>query len=455
MKKLYTTLIALLIATTAFAQVQGPEFPEKTDLSKSLKKPENFQRIIRKSSNDAKSSVSFTYDFLSNAAEAAGVGADELSGYYIYTCADANASAKDHLDGDVGRVSWGGMGQVFDFAADFNEYDHWALTLSSQDFHAPNLKTATSYSLDTVHIPFRYHQGTEISADVVDTLIITYLYGLEGDITSVALWPGDYQIGSSTNYACFSAFAPHFNPKTFEFDQTKTAGTVVTDKILLTSADRLNEWAYYSFPTPDAMHNISGSVAVYYSFVPGNIEERDTNTTILGVNANLLVSLITKNNFMAGYAGVSFDAGSYQLANDWNTPLASNYSCFFNETSSWYSRMIPTRMWVDNSTDDYLYPDIAITITCNDCDILSVKDIDTKKNITVRPNPATNQFTIDDLDGNGTAQLQLFNLVGQLVYSDVTGNTSATVNVSNLNSGVYVLKITQNGKISTSKVIVR
>jgi hypothetical protein len=82
-----------------------------------------------------------------------------------------------------------------------------------------------------------------------------------------------------------------------------------------------------------------------------------------------------------------------------------------------------------------------------------VKDIE-KKNITARPNPATNMFTVD-LDETGTAQVQLFNLVGQLVYSENTNNSSISVDVNNYNSGVYMLKIVQNGKVYTSKVIVR
>lgn len=155
---------------------------------------------------------------------------------------------------------------------------------------------------------------------------------------------------------------------------------------------------------------------------------------------------------MPGYSANPITGdGSAELATDFNTPLFTDLDGTFNEDDEygWHKTMKPTRMF----TSIYPYPYIGLTITCNDCDMLSVKDIE-KKNITVRPNPATNQFTVD-LDGEGTAQLQLFNLVGQLVYSDVTGNASATVNVSNLNSGVYVLKITQNGKVYTSKVVVR
>ena len=73
--------------------------------------------------------------------------------------------------------------------------------------------------------------------------------------------------------------------------------------------------------------------------------------------------------------------------------------------------------------------------------------------LTVYPNPATNHFTVNT--GNDEkASIQLFNIVGQQVYSETfTGST--TVSVANLHSGVYMLKVNQNGKVNTTKVVVK
>jgi hypothetical protein len=104
--------------------------------------------------------------------------------------------------------------------------------------------------------------------------------------------------------------------------------------------------------------------------------------------------------------------------------------------------------------ENYNYPEnLGVKISCTNCEIVNVPEID-KKNPTIYPNPATNNFTVNLGDNNEKAFIQLFNIVGQQVYSEtITGTTN--VNVANLNSGVYMLKINQNGKVYTTKVVVK
>ena len=97
-------------------------------------------------------------------------------------------------------------------------------------------------------------------------------------------------------------------------------------------------------------------------------------------------------------------------------------------------------------------PWISLLVSCDNCETVDVPELE-KKNLTVYPNPATNHFTVNT--GNDEkASIQLFNIVGQQVYSETfTGST--TVNVANLHSGVYMLKVNQNGKVNTTKVVVK
>ena len=91
---------------------------------------------------------------------------------------------------------------------------------------------------------------------------------------------------------------------------------------------------------------------------------------------------------------------------------------------------------------------------CEGCGLVNVKDME-KKNINVYPNPATSTVNVKLVD-NSQANIQLFNLVGQVVLSEqVNGQDQVTLNVNNYNSGIYMLKVNQNGKVYTSKVIVR
>ena len=66
---------------------------------------------------------------------------------------------------------------------------------------------------------------------------------------------------------------------------------------------------------------------------------------------------------------------------------------------------------------DHLRPYIGFHMTnCEGCGLVNVKDME-KKNINVYPNPATNTVNVKLVD-NSQANIQLFNLVGQVVLSE-------------------------------------
>lgn len=95
---------------------------------------------------------------------------------------------------------------------------------------------------------------------------------------------------------------------------------------------------------------------------------------------------------------------------------------------------------------------LRIKVSCTECAVVNVPEIE-KNNPTIYPNPATDKFTVN-LGSNETATVQLYNIVGQQVYSGVVTG-SEDIKTNHLNSGVYMLKINQNGKVYTSKVVVK
>jgi len=98
------------------------------------------------------------------------------------------------------------------------------------------------------------------------------------------------------------------------------------------------------------------------------------------------------------------------------------------------------------------YPQMFLKLACNDCVYVGVDEME-KENISVYPNPATNKFTVN-LAGSEKANIEMFNLVGQKVYNS-TATEKAEVNVSGFRPGIYMLKVSQNGKVYTSKVVVK
>lgn len=71
--------------------------------------------------------------------------------------------------------------------------------------------------------------------------------------------------------------------------------------------------------------------------------------------------------------------------------------------------------------------------------------------LNVYPNPATDIVTISSFS-MAPKHVQLFDMVGKKVM-DV--ETTSTINVSELNKGIYVMKITEAGKTATRKLVVK
>lgn len=72
-------------------------------------------------------------------------------------------------------------------------------------------------------------------------------------------------------------------------------------------------------------------------------------------------------------------------------------------------------------------------------------------NIKIYPNPAKEFIMIDSINSNITA-IEIFNVLGKNLYSQ-NGLTNNRINISTLSNGIYLLKITSDGRTITRKVI--
>ena len=104
-----------------------------------------------------------------------------------------------------------------------------------------------------------------------------------------------------------------------------------------------------------------------------------------------------------------------------------------------------TRNW-DHVMVDY-------KITCSNCSFVGVQEQDAK-NVSVYTNPANNTVTVQ-LANAAPAKVEIINLVGQTVISQNTSTEEVKMDVSNINRGIYMVKIAQEGKVYTSKLVVR
>lgn len=431
MKKLYVLLAAMLIVSVSFAQIPAAQKVVKTDGTAI-----NIKGTPAKSNNQ-KATSSFWFNLIVDASNYYGV---DPSGFAPPIQCDTNG-LYSFTDG-VSSVQFCSVGQVYDWShpswGDIYDY-----TGAPQG--VPYMPSAGSYSVDSIQMPFLYNRGTNVASTVVDTLVITYIIGFDDDDVR---YLGSYE---------GSEFVPAFAMPLIPFDHnafiptttsatpdglsnTLEASTIIVDKITFTEADDTGEDFYYlTLPTPAGLSNLTQKqLVVDVTFIPGGDR---TPTSVIGTD------LSTFRTALYGEPRDGYSTyGSPELLDDYQQGLFHDADNFISG-NSWYNIFQPNIFWSSNPK-----PDISLLVTCNDCGIVNVPEIE-KNNITVYPNPATNNFTVN-LGNDEKANIQLFNIVGQQVYSEnITG--SAQVNVANLHSGVYMLKVNQNGKSYTTKVVVK
>lgn len=76
----------------------------------------------------------------------------------------------------------------------------------------------------------------------------------------------------------------------------------------------------------------------------------------------------------------------------------------------------------------------------------------TKKDFKIFPNPSNGNFNIIFDDANGTHSVEIISLLGQKVYEKET--QSASLSISNLPKGTYLIKVTKDSKSKTEKIII-
>jgi len=82
---------------------------------------------------------------------------------------------------------------------------------------------------------------------------------------------------------------------------------------------------------------------------------------------------------------------------------------------------------------------------------LSTQDLSTV-NFSIYPNPTSNGFVNITTTSNEAINVKVFDVLGKQVLSQTINNR---LNVSNLNTGVYILQLNQNGATTTKKLVIK
>ncbi|RTY91342.1 T9SS type A sorting domain-containing protein [Flavobacterium sp. GT3R68] len=73
--------------------------------------------------------------------------------------------------------------------------------------------------------------------------------------------------------------------------------------------------------------------------------------------------------------------------------------------------------------------------------------------LNIYPNPVSNGTLYIDTNANAEKKVVVYNVLGKQVLSTATSGNS--INVGNLNNGIYIVKVTEEGKTATRKLVIR
>lgn len=85
---------------------------------------------------------------------------------------------------------------------------------------------------------------------------------------------------------------------------------------------------------------------------------------------------------------------------------------------------------------------------------LSNTNFDSNKEFKMSPNPSNGNILISEMQ-NGNNFISIYDVLGKKVYDNTINSTRANLNLTNLKSGLYILKVeTENRNISSKKLII-
>jgi hypothetical protein len=179
---------------------------------------------------------------------------------------------------------------------------------------------------------------------------------------------------------------------------------------------------------------VNESVAFYYSL---NATSLSTGTWTAVTALNLNEKLTTVNTNLAV-----------------NGNLAANYTNMSNIISglNWTNGTNLWIKWVDNNDAgaNGMYAIENFIISVNQ--VLGIKQ-NTIAGLNMYPNPVSNGTLHINSNSSEAKSVSVYDLLGKQVLNTKTSNSA--INVSSLKSGSYIVKITEDGKTDTKKLIIQ
>jgi PKD repeat protein len=148
-------------------------------------------------------------------------------------------------------------------------------------------------------------------------------------------------------------------------------------------------------------------------------------------------------------------SGNFYIGNDHNvTPLNGDTltMAIADPTSGNQIWAKETTGWKDLSAYGVSYKATAGVVICDIPTGVLSHNIETTE-VLVRPNPTSGIITVIVPQEVTNFNVAVYNMLGEQIYSDVVNSNATKLNLDNQPNGVYFVKVTSNGEVTTKKVL--
>ena len=173
----------------------------------------------------------------------------------------------------------------------------------------------------------------------------------------------------------------------------------------------------------------------------------------MGINGDDAIELYERGQIIDVYGDVDndFSGEAYDYLNGWayRKSTTGPEGTTFTSANWTYSGVDGLEGGTNNATATSPFPIGTYTAPT-----ASVKN-NTIEGFATYPNPVTNkEFTISSRSIN-VKEVAIFNVIGKKVLATNFSGTNATIDVSAISAGIYILKVMEAGKIATKKLVIR
>ena len=175
---------------------------------------------------------------------------------------------------------------------------------------------------------------------------------------------------------------------------------------------------------------------------------KSINPGVSGTNINLSEAVLA-NNYQVQTVQHDYRRVFSTILQDWfGTSNQTLDLTFFNTTTN--------QGYANNKVSNMIKTEFAVPPNCYTNSLLSTNDFTNRNDIVVYPNPTVETVNINSIN-NSINVVSVYSLDGKLVatYRNPLTSDNYSIDVKNLATGIYTLKVETNNGSFTKKIIVR